>query len=133
MLEEGLARVRTNLDLETLWFTATEGNHLAAQGSLADEADRAELEKFFWQLVPTLPAPPTIVRSREGHFMDKPDSVISLINLATLRGLEEKWGVELDPQRFRANIYIDGLKAMGGVRLRTLSTITATVHRVALA
>jgi hypothetical protein len=97
MLEEGLARVRTNLDLDALWFTATEGNHLVAEGSLADEADRGELEKFFWRLLPTLPAPPTIVHSREGHFMNKPDSVISLINLATLRSLEDKWGVELDP------------------------------------
>jgi GntR family transcriptional regulator/MocR family aminotransferase len=40
--------------------------------------------------------------------MDKPDNVISLINLATVRSLEEKWGVEIDPLRFRANLYIDG-------------------------
>jgi GntR family transcriptional regulator/MocR family aminotransferase len=57
-----------------------------------------------------LPAPPTIVRSRGGHFMDKPDNVISLINLATVRSLEEQWGYEIDPLRFRANIYIDGAK-----------------------
>ena len=28
----------------------------------------------------------------DGHFMDKPDNVISLINLATVRSLEEQWG-----------------------------------------
>ena len=62
--------------------------------------------------------------------MDKPDSVISLINLATLRSLEERWGVQLDPLRFRANLYIDGARAweefdwvgselrIGGVRFR---------------
>jgi GntR family transcriptional regulator/MocR family aminotransferase len=61
-------------------------------------------------LLPTLSAPPTLVRSRDGHFMDKPDSVISLINLATVRSLEEQWGYEIDPLRFRANIYIDGAK-----------------------
>jgi GntR family transcriptional regulator/MocR family aminotransferase len=39
--------------------------------------------------------------------MDKPDSVISLINLATLRSLEERWGTEIDPLRFRANLSVD--------------------------
>jgi GntR family transcriptional regulator/MocR family aminotransferase len=42
--------------------------------------------------------------------MDKPDNVISLINLATVRSLEAQWGIEIDPLRFRANIYIDGAK-----------------------
>jgi GntR family transcriptional regulator / MocR family aminotransferase len=58
-------------------------------------------------VVPVLPAAPTLLRSPGGHFMDKPDNVISLINLATIRSLEEKWGVAIDPLRFRANIYID--------------------------
>jgi GntR family transcriptional regulator / MocR family aminotransferase len=40
--------------------------------------------------------------------MDKPDNVVSLINLATVRNLEQQWGVEIDPLRFRANVYIDG-------------------------
>ena len=55
-------------------------------------------------------APPALVRSAGGHFMDKPDNVISLINLATVRSLEAQWGVEIDPLRFRANIYIDGAR-----------------------
>ena len=51
-----------------------------------------------------------MVRSQGGHFMDKPDNVLSLINLATLRSLEERWGYTLDPMRFRANFYIDGAR-----------------------
>jgi GntR family transcriptional regulator/MocR family aminotransferase len=39
--------------------------------------------------------------------MDKPDNVISLINLATVRSLEQQWGAEIDPLRFRANLYVD--------------------------
>jgi GntR family transcriptional regulator/MocR family aminotransferase len=66
------------------------------------------VEAFFHGLAPTLRAPPTLVRAREGHFMDKPDNVISLINLATVRSLEQQWGYPIDPLRFRANIYIDG-------------------------
>jgi GntR family transcriptional regulator/MocR family aminotransferase len=31
--------------------------------------------------------------------MDKPDNVISLINLATVRSLEQQRGIEIDPLR----------------------------------
>jgi GntR family transcriptional regulator / MocR family aminotransferase len=110
MLDEGLARVTTQLDVETLHFTAMQGNRQVAAGNLADGSERTELEKFFWQLLPTLPARPTLLRSRAGHFMDKPDNVISLINLATVRNLGKQWGFEIDPLRFRANIYIDGAR-----------------------
>jgi GntR family transcriptional regulator/MocR family aminotransferase len=110
MLDEGLARVNTWVDVETLRFTAMQGNRQVATANLADESNRGELEKFFWQLLPTLPAPPALVRSHAGHFMDKPDNVVSLINLATVRSLEERWGFEIDPLRFRANIYIDGAR-----------------------
>jgi len=108
MLDEGLARVKTELDLDTLRLSVKQGNQQVAAASLADEADRTRIENYLWQLLPALPAAPMLVRSPGGHFMDKPDNVISLINLATVRSLEEKWGVEIDPLRFRANLYIDG-------------------------
>ena len=60
--------------------------------------------------MPRLDAPPRLVRSTDGHFMDKPDNVVSLINLATVRSLEQKWGCEIDPLRFRANFYVDGIR-----------------------
>jgi GntR family transcriptional regulator / MocR family aminotransferase len=110
MLDENLARVNTSLDLETLWLTVKQGNQQVASAQLADAEDRAKIENFFWQLLPTLPAAPVLVRSPGGHFMDKPDNVISLINLATVRSLEAQWGVDIDPLRFRANIYIDGAR-----------------------
>jgi GntR family transcriptional regulator/MocR family aminotransferase len=110
MLDENLARVSTSLDLDSLRLTVKQGNQQVASAQLADAEDRTKIENFFWQLLPTLPAAPVLVRSPGGHFMDKPDNVISLINLATVRSLEAQWGVEIDPLRFRANIYIDGAK-----------------------
>lgn len=110
MLEENLARVSTCLDVDSLLLTVKQGNQQVIAAQLADEADRTKVESFFWQLLPTLRAPPALVRSTGGHFMDKPDNVISLINLATVRSLEQQWGVEIDPLRFRANIYIDGAR-----------------------
>jgi GntR family transcriptional regulator / MocR family aminotransferase len=110
MLDENLARVNTSLDVESLVLTMKQGNQQVMAVQLGDDADRTKVENFFWQLVPTLRAPPALIRSAGGHFMDKPDSVISLINLATVRSLEQQWGVEIDPLRFRANIYIDGAR-----------------------
>ncbi len=108
MLEEALARVRTSLDVETLQLTITQDNHQLIVADLNQDAARARVEEIFWQLVPALRAAPTLVRSQGGHFMDKPDNVISLINLATVRSLEQQWGIKIDPLRFRANFYIDG-------------------------
>jgi len=110
MLEEALARVKTTLDVETSKLTMTEGNRQLIVADLNDEEARAKVAEIFWQLVPALRSAPTLVRSREGHFMDKPDNVISMINLATVRSLEEQWGIKIDPLRFRANLYIDGAR-----------------------
>jgi GntR family transcriptional regulator/MocR family aminotransferase len=110
MLEEALARVRTSLNVETLQLTITQDNHQLIVADLNDEGARARVEEIIWQLVPGLRSAPTLVRSHDGHFMDKPDNVISLINLATVRSLEEHWGIKIDPLRFRANLYIDGAR-----------------------
>ena len=111
MLDEGLASVRTHLDEETLRAdgaaTAPADDRLLS-AHLDDAAARRDVEAFFHRLAPTLRSPPALVRARDGHFMDKPDNVISLINLATVRSLEQQWGYRIDPLRFRANIYIDG-------------------------
>jgi len=111
MLDEALARVQTHLDVETLVLTVSEGNRQVLVADLSDRKSIAEVEAFFHRLVPTLRAAPRVVRARDGrfgHFMDKPDNVLSLINLATVRNLEERWGYTIDPLRFRANFYIDG-------------------------
>ena len=110
MLDENLARVQTSLDIETMRLTVRQGDRQVASALLDDPADRAKIGEFFWQLLPTFRAAPALVCSAGGHFMDKPDNVISLINLATVRSLEQQWGVAIDPLRFRANIYVDGAK-----------------------
>jgi uncharacterized protein YcbX len=45
------------------------------------------------------------------RFTDHPQGQVSLINLASVRDLSEQIGVELDPLRFRANLYVDGWPA----------------------
>jgi len=109
MLDEALARVRTHLDIDSLDFAIMQGNQQLIATNLGRDQGRAEVEEFFHQLVPTVQGVPRLVCAESGHFMDKPDNVLSLINLATVRGLEQRWGVEIDPMRFRANFYVDGV------------------------
>jgi GntR family transcriptional regulator/MocR family aminotransferase len=90
-------------------MTVTRNGECLARANVAEAEGRNTLEQLIWKLLPALPAPPTLLASRGGHFMDKPDNVISLINLATVRSLEQRWGYAIDPLRFRANIYIDGV------------------------
>lgn len=59
-------------------------------------------------------SPPRLVSARVPspiHFMDKPDNVISLVNLETVRQVSRDIGQYLDPLRFRSNFYIDGVPA----------------------
>lgn len=85
------------------------------------------------------PEPPTFVSSFPHRFTDvsvvspRMMSAISVLNLGSIRDLEKRLGVTIHPDRFRANVVIDGLspyaelEAIGGslkfgdVTLRILS------------
>ncbi len=77
--------------------------------ALNNSAERAALEQFFLEFLPKrLTAAPRLVEADGHQFTDKAEKYVSLINLASVRELEKRWGQALDPLRFRANIYIDG-------------------------
>jgi GntR family transcriptional regulator/MocR family aminotransferase len=107
MLDESLAEVQTHLDVETLNFTVSDRKEALLSVNLDNIDGRSGVEMFFQALVPKLSKPPMLVRSPGSHFMDKPDNVISLINLATVKNLESLWNAKINPLRFRANIYVD--------------------------
>jgi GntR family transcriptional regulator/MocR family aminotransferase len=119
MLDDALARVHTELDVETLRLTirsiAPDESGARArpwlEAQLSTTQGRSAVEAFFRDHVPALSGPPKLVRALDdGHFMDKPDSVMSCINLATVRSLEAHWGKPVHPLRFRANFYLEGLR-----------------------
>lgn len=45
------------------------------------------------------------------RFTDHPLGQVSIINLASIADLSQRMGVELDPLRFRANLYVEGWPA----------------------
>lgn len=112
MLDEQLAMVRTEFDDATRRLTVWQDGApvLAADVDTAD--GRRSIEGFFHHLVGSnLPAPPRFVAAEDGEFMDSQDRTVSLLNLATVRSMEKRWGQRLDLRRFRANLVVDGLDA----------------------
>lgn len=111
MLDEQLATVRTEFDETTRRLVVWQDGVPILAAGIDTAGDRKTIEGFFHHLVgDTIPAPPKFVAADNGEFMDSKDRTVSLINLASIRHMEEKWGEGLDLRRFRSNIYVDGLE-----------------------
>jgi uncharacterized protein len=146
MRDESLARLATRLDTQTGVLTIAEAERVLLQAPLTEANGRRELAMFFDDFLGGTVAGPLHVVEASGHaFGDarpKPNSAtdkyVSLINLASIRDLEAKLGRVVEPIRFRANVYFDGLPAwdemawqkeeqhltVGGARLRAIAPIT---------
>ncbi len=111
-----VARVRTRLDDATGVLTAEAEGREPFLGRLTDSAGRTEmaawLEAFLQAADPEAVRGPLRVVSAEGHrFMDDPRGHVSLLNLESVRDLGRKVGAELDPERFRCNLHVEGWPA----------------------
>ncbi|MFZ2006977.1 MAG: MOSC N-terminal beta barrel domain-containing protein [Stellaceae bacterium] len=146
MRDEALARLGTSFDPQSSVLTITEAGRVRLAASLTDPAGCRRIARFFEDFLGPDVARPLHVVEAQGHaFADarpKPnaatDKYVSLINLASIRDLEGKIGKPVDPIRFRANVYFDGLPAwqeqewvkpelplsIGGARLRVIAPIT---------
>lgn len=87
---------------------------LALEADLADPAGREEVAAFF-QAFLALAAAPRLVDAPDHMFSDNPQKFVSVINLATVREIETLAGAPVDPRRFRANLYVEGLDAFAEV------------------
>ncbi|MGD8789599.1 MAG: MOSC domain-containing protein [Burkholderiales bacterium] len=108
MLHERIASLKTHFsDAEnTLEVGAPDGRKLSF--ALGEASGQRALEQFFAEFMPKqLPNAPRLVEAAGHQFTDKAPKYVSLINLASVRELEKRWGQTLDARRFRANVYID--------------------------
>lgn len=114
---EVLAALATRFDPETGQLTITRDGATMLSEDLTLPEGREAVELFFEAYVgPAAKGRPRLVRAADHKFTD--GSVISpafmravsLINLASVRALEERTGGAVHPLRFRANIYVDGLE-----------------------
>jgi hypothetical protein len=112
MRDERLPQLDASYDAETTRLTLTRKGKQVTQATLSDPMGRMMLGQFFAAfLKEEAGGTPKVVDTGERVLSDQPDPVVSIINLATLRDLERVTGKPVDPIRFRANLYLDGLPA----------------------
>jgi uncharacterized protein YcbX len=130
-----VARARTRYDDATGVFHATAPGFPDFAGDLTGEAGRSAFAAWLTALLGEEARGPLKVLRAPGdwRFTDHPLGHVSIINLASLRDLEQRIGRPLDPLRFRANLYVDGWPAWAendwqGRTLR-IGGATATVFK----
>ena len=109
-----VAAVRTRMDDASGVLTAEAPGAPTFAGRLTEAEGR---EAFAAWLAGFLDAddvrgPLRVVDARgQFRFTDHPLGQVSIINMASVRDLGQKMGVELDPLRFRGNLYVEGWPA----------------------
>jgi uncharacterized protein YcbX len=135
--DEWLAALRTHFDEASHLLTIRRNGEIAAQGDLTTAEGRAAIEGFFAATYAAeIKGPPKILQARDHSFSDVPRKVVSIINLASLRSIENVVDHPVHPLRFRANLYVEGWPAwredgmldqtlaIGEVRLKVVKQIT---------
>jgi uncharacterized protein YcbX len=144
MRDEKLALLQTGFDTETGVLTIAENGRELLCERLTEPAGCLAVGEFYADFLgPKVDGPLRVVEAPGHAFADarrKPnatsDKYVSLINLASIAALEKAMNAVIDPLRFRANIYFDGVAAwrehdwigaeiaLGAARLRVVSPIT---------
>ncbi|MEQ1784749.1 MAG: MOSC domain-containing protein [Hyphomonadaceae bacterium] len=106
-----LARVKTRLDDATGRFHVGDASGFGVVTDLASADGRASLERFLQAFLGEDAAGKLrVLESPPGYrFMDHPQGYISVMNLASVAAVARAIGQPVDPLRFRANVYVDGL------------------------
>jgi uncharacterized protein YcbX len=112
-----LAGLATTFDPETSRMRVTVQGHPVLEADLGTAEGRAEFVELYAR-VADLPdgVRPVLAQQPGYNFTDQAKvgrrmmNTISLINRASIREFEGRIGRELDPLRFRANVYLEGLE-----------------------
>ena len=131
MRDERMAEFRTRFDDATGVFRIFRDGALQVEGSLLTAEGRAGLERWLAEnFREELRGPPKILSAPGHSFSDVAAKVVHLVNLASVRALEERLGRSVDPLRFRPNVVIDGAPAFaelgweeGEIRLPGLTLV----------
>jgi uncharacterized protein len=112
MRDEWLAALQTRFDDANHVLTIRHNGAIAAQGDLETPEGRAAIAQFFAsRYASQIKGPPKVLTSPGHSFSDVARKVVSIINLASLRAIENMVGHPVHPLRFRANLYVEGWPA----------------------
>ncbi|MGB8398250.1 MOSC domain-containing protein [Bradyrhizobium sp.] len=137
MRDEWLAPLRSHFDDVSHVLTIRRDGSVVARGDLETAEGRAAIERFFSSACAgEIRGPPKILSGKDHSFSDLARKVVSIINLASLRAIENMVGQPVHPLRFRANLYVEGWPAwhefellnqtlaVGEARLKVMKRIT---------
>jgi len=111
MRDERLAALETRFDPETQVLTILRDGKQVGRGDLSTKLGRQMIEQFIAGYMPgELKGAPRIVTAPGHSFSDVAEKCLHLVNLETVRELGKELGRDLDPLRFRANVYFEGLE-----------------------
>ncbi|AEV34517.1 MOSC domain containing protein [Pseudovibrio sp. FO-BEG1] len=109
---EDVAQVKCTYDLENKSITLSKPGEDDVTLSLESSEGQEALAAYFTAHMGDKAAGPLKVRHANDHaFTDTAENFVHVVNLASVKALSETMGVEIDPKRFRANIYVEGLPA----------------------
>lgn len=105
-----LAQLETRFDEDSDTLTILRRGKQVTRGRLSEPIGRTMIEDFFAAFMgDEARGRPKIFEARDGNaHSDQSQTLISIINLASVRDLERITSCELDPIRFRGNLYFDG-------------------------
>jgi uncharacterized protein YcbX len=110
MRDERLATLRSAFDDASQTLTIARGGKPVVSGRLDTPLGRQLIEQFMAAYMKAeLRGAPKIVSAPGHSFSDMAAKCVSLVNLASVRELERAAGRTVDPLRFRANVYVEGL------------------------
>ena len=111
MRDERLATLRTQFDDATETLTILRDGKQVARGQLTTPLGRQLIEQFIGAYMKAeLRGPPKIVHAPGHSFSDVAAKCVHIVNLASVRELERTLGRPVDPLRFRANLYLEGVE-----------------------
>ena len=112
MMHERLATLSLSFDRQSHTLTLFRDGKQVAKGALKTWLGRQMIEQFLAAYMKAdLNGPPRIVCAEGHQFTDIAEKAVHLVNLETVRDASRAIGIDLDPLRFRANIYFEGVPA----------------------
>jgi len=136
MRDEWLAGLRTRFDDSSNVLSINRDGQTVAEGNLTTPEGRGAIENFFaTSFAGRIKGPPKVLDSPGHSFSDVARKVVSIINLASVRAIENMVGATVHPLRFRANLYVEGWPAwhefelldrtlaIGDIRLKVVKRI----------
>ncbi|MEO0730469.1 MAG: MOSC domain-containing protein [Pseudomonadota bacterium] len=110
MRDEKLAQLDAKFDETDQSLSIHRDGRRVVRGALDTPIGRSMIEQFFAGLMqPEVRGMPKIVQAPGHSFSDVAAKCVHIVNLESVRALERVANRSIDPLRFRANIYVDGL------------------------